>query len=415
MEIQTINQSSNSILKLLTQGPTMLYGFTGFSNINYLKSTKNLQPPFTLIITFDPAAPLSKQGIISSNVGTYFKIDRDQDYFHLWINGEYVAKTFGGPSGNQASAIVFSIDEFDQIKFRSDTSLRDLRIQGPILSEFTTPTGFGLGKPAWGGTEAYSGFIRSIMVADEVLSDAEIESVFSWNKERYGLPFHPMDLKPLVWLDPRDKSTMWQDMAATIPVTSTGDPVAMWVNKGYGAGGGTATQPVSASRPTWTDAGGGSIDASGTTQLSIPSRLPNPKTIAVWIGEEAFTGHKVGYRPRTSGNLSPSGFSLRRAGSGRLSVWSVDVDGVAVSAGNPSGSDRKGAMIIWQTNESLHLQSVDNQYDTFETMADIPSEDLIVGGEASTPDIRDVLIFDRVLNATERLNLLQWLEAQHGI
>ncbi|WP_420586563.1 hypothetical protein [Ruegeria sp.] len=39
-------------------------------------------------------------------------------------------------------------------------------------------------------------------------------------------------LKPLLWRDPSDLATMFQDAAATIPVTSAGDPVKRINNKG---------------------------------------------------------------------------------------------------------------------------------------------------------------------------------------
>jgi hypothetical protein len=52
-----------------------------------------------------------------------------------------------------------------------------------------------------------------------------------------------------VWYDPSDLSTLFQDAAMTIPVTASGDPVGLILDKS--GNGNHATQSVSASRPTY--------------------------------------------------------------------------------------------------------------------------------------------------------------------
>lgn len=51
------------------------------------------------------------------------------------------------------------------------------------------------------------------------------------------------------WFDPSDKSTLFQDVAGTVPVTKDGDPVALMRDKS--GNGNHAIQTVSASRPTY--------------------------------------------------------------------------------------------------------------------------------------------------------------------
>lgn len=51
------------------------------------------------------------------------------------------------------------------------------------------------------------------------------------------------------WFDPSDLTTLFQDVAGTLPVTSDGDPVALMLDKS--GNGNHATQPVAAARPTW--------------------------------------------------------------------------------------------------------------------------------------------------------------------
>ena len=69
----------------------------------------------------------------------------------------------------------------------------------------------------------------------------------------FGANFDPMTLfaggKQGVWYDPSDKSTLFQDVAGTVPVTKDGDPVALIRDKS--GNGYHATQSVSTSRPLY--------------------------------------------------------------------------------------------------------------------------------------------------------------------
>lgn len=68
-----------------------------------------------------------------------------------------------------------------------------------------------------------------------------------------SLEFNPLSLfkddKQGVWYDPSDKSTLFQDVAGTVPVTKDGDPVALMRDKS--GNGNHATQTVSAARPIY--------------------------------------------------------------------------------------------------------------------------------------------------------------------
>lgn len=69
----------------------------------------------------------------------------------------------------------------------------------------------------------------------------------------FGANFDPLDLfaggKQGVWYDPSDKSTLFQDVAGTVPVTKDGDPVALMRDKS--GNGNHATQTVSTARPIY--------------------------------------------------------------------------------------------------------------------------------------------------------------------
>ena len=69
----------------------------------------------------------------------------------------------------------------------------------------------------------------------------------------FGANFDPMTLfaggKQGVWYDPSDKSTLFQDVAGTVPVTKDGDPVALMRDKS--GNNNHATQSVSTARPIY--------------------------------------------------------------------------------------------------------------------------------------------------------------------
>ena len=68
-----------------------------------------------------------------------------------------------------------------------------------------------------------------------------------------SLEFNPLSLfkdgKQGVWYDPSDFSTMFQDVAGTIPVTKDGDPVGLMLDKS--GNGNHAKQTVSTARPVY--------------------------------------------------------------------------------------------------------------------------------------------------------------------
>jgi hypothetical protein len=95
------------------------------------------------------------------------------------------------------------------------------------------------------------------------------------------------------WYDPSDLSTLFQDSAGTTPVTASGQPVGLMLDKS--GNGNHATQAISAQRPTYTEGGGlswlafnGLDDAMVTT---LEATLGNGSR---FIGVGALTEAQVG-------------------------------------------------------------------------------------------------------------------------
>lgn len=106
--------------------------------------------------------------------------------------------------------------------------------------------------------------------------------------------FNPLDLftggKQGVWYDPSDKSTLFQDVAGTVPVTKDGDPVALMKDKS--GNGNHAVQTVSTARPIYKTDGilhwlaFDGID--DRLNITLSSAVSAPFTIAMGEKREGF-------------------------------------------------------------------------------------------------------------------------------
>lgn len=106
--------------------------------------------------------------------------------------------------------------------------------------------------------------------------------------------FSPLDLfaggKQGVWYDPSDKSTLFQDVAGTVPVTKDGDPVALMRDKSGNSN--HATQTVSTSRPIYkTDGVLHWLQFDGIDDrlnITLSSAVSAPFTVAMGEKREGF-------------------------------------------------------------------------------------------------------------------------------
>ena len=89
--------------------------------------------------------------------------------------------------------------------------------------------------------------IKNILIGNTNAIRAYLGDILVWDS------FDPLTLfaggKQGVWYDPSDKSTLFQDVAGTVPVTKDGDPVALMKDKS--GNDNHAVQTVSTSRPIY--------------------------------------------------------------------------------------------------------------------------------------------------------------------
>ena len=109
-----------------------------------------------------------------------------------------------------------------------------------------------------------------------------------------GAEFSPLDLfkdgKQGVWYNPSDKTTLFQDVAGTVPVTKDGDPVALMRDKS--GNGNHATQTVSAERPVYkTDGEMHWLQFDGVDDSLLITNMPRKDGMYVAVG--ALTNNSV--------------------------------------------------------------------------------------------------------------------------
>lgn len=235
-----------------------------------------------------------------------------------------------------------------------------------------------------------------------------------------------MALDPLIWLDPTDASTLFVDSAGTIPCVPD-DPVGLWVNKGTIGAVGNAAQPVSASRPVWTDTGGGGVVSFDgvSSAINIAHRFQQwgftvASTIAVVSG-----GYFIGNGANEEGHWAIS----------RQPSWGVGnrtaIVGVLTSTGwqiqsnvdDSTQNDPISSIGVFSVNDSSIRTRGGKTVSSNPITAPEPlaARDLIrIGAIRATSlhanmEAGHIFLFDRELTDEEQMKLLAWMEAQHGV
>lgn len=128
---------------------------------------------------------------------------------------------------------------------------------------------------------------------------------------RRSSSFSPLSLSPLAWYDPSDLATLWQDTAATTPVTADGQAVARIDDKS--GNGRHMTQATAAARPLYKTAGGLHwLEGDG-----VDDTMASAGTVNVTPGMTvAMAAKSLG----TGSNSSYSTFAVRTSSANRLDL-----------------------------------------------------------------------------------------------
>lgn len=180
--------------------------------------------------------------------------------------------------------------------------------------------------------------------------DKPIIKAYKGNEVIYSTEFDPLVLfaggKQGVWYDPSDLSTLFQDAAGTVPVTTNGNPVGKMLDKS--GNNNHATQSVSASRPLYnTEPSRLLLDkVDDRIVINFPKRIVGSMTIATTTGTATY-GVDI-----PQGNLTLGGAYFP----------STDIVGLVINEGELSENDKsklvklfvgKGAIESFASNTSL--------------------------------------------------------------
>lgn len=182
-------------------------------------------------------------------------------------------------------------------------------------------------------------------------------------------PPDPSIYNPAAWYDADDLSTLFQDAAGTVPVTTDGDPVGRWEDKS--GNGRHFTQTTAGARPIWHTSGGFSwveFDASNDWLFGATSMLAFATT-NLFIGWRPVSGTSdfgtVISQPHSVTHTSPFyRWSLQTRTSGgfnydyHINGTRSDVTDAAVAVGNDV-IHTLGYSSLWHSpSSSQHSQCV---------------------------------------------------------
>ena len=180
--------------------------------------------------------------------------------------------------------------------------------------------------------------------------DKPIIKAYKGNEVIYSTEFDPLvlfaDGKQGVWYDPSDLSTLFQDVAGTVPVTTIGNPVAKMLDKS--GNNNHATQTTGTARPLYnTEPSRLLLDkVDDAIVINFPKRIVGSMTIATTTGTATY-GVDI-----PQGNLTL----------GRAYFPSNNIVGLVINEGELSENDKsklvkllvgKGAIESFASNTSL--------------------------------------------------------------
>jgi hypothetical protein len=237
--------------------------------------------------------------------------------------------------------------------------------------------------------------------------------------------FSPLSIAGLWgWWDTSDLSTLFQDSAGTIPVTTSGDPVGMWKDKS-GNGRHFIQSGASTLKPTYQGAGGGiSFDGGDYLTLYSQSTTFTAQTVLAVVKLEAAgnIGARVFNQVSAGGNdYNATGhyIPIRRASSLTLvSGYATGGDRATVTNANGVKSlivaRHSGSAIVNRINGvdgSSYSHSLSYTPERMRLMSNLVSAN-DGGGETGAGTYYELFVFSTAISTTDRDALETYLNAK---
>ncbi len=252
-------------------------------------------------------------------------------------------------------------------------------------------------------------------------------------KAASGAPpaFSPSDLSPMLWLEADDLSTLFQSNAGSTAVASDGDPVGYWGDKS-GAGFHFTCPADDTRRPTYHTSGGlhwvegdGSNDmlrrtaalgmyAAGACSIFIAMRA-NPATNSILFAERSNAGQAIYQMWARSTDYDDLQTIIRNdAGTFLMTLDTAFVDEGLDDTDFVAGMTDSGSTVI-HYNDGTQVDS-DSYTRSGSFTADRTSLFGNPGsGECMSARIYALVVVGRVIDSTERANLVTYLGNKMGL
>jgi len=222
------------------------------------------------------------------------------------------------------------------------------------------------------------------------------------------------------WYDPSDLSTLFQDSAGTTPVTASGQPVGLMLDKS--GNDNHATQAISAKRPTYTEGGGLSwlafdkVDDAMEIQNAAFSFTGDQ---SVWVAAKHNTGN--GKYIYLMGGDDKGYLFVTEESTGRMRFIPLTIgdDAISTSVIGTSPIVFGGAWDRYSGDISLRENGV--EYTASKTPADVPVPvvTLLGGGNQSGTNwdgnIYGAVIVNNLTTASETGEVEAYLAAKSGV
>lgn len=306
-------------------------------------------------------------------------------------------------------------------------------VDGWRLTDGTAVETYGAGWPgALGAMPVARG--TTLHEADDLLEGRSVlvyypeSEIMHVPRERYSVrrtegptppvPFDPLTLGPLIWLDASDVATMFIDSAGTVPVVADGDPVGRWANKGTLGAAGDAVQTVSANRPIFREGATGKpyVDISGIQSLLFGNgawTLPDDATIVMWMTPR---------QPGTTGRYFTGTISLSK----RIVSRSINGFNYQYPGGNvvltPSSGYGPGYSEVWSKDGDYARVQRKDLVATSVTVQSgyTPHNNYSLGyttgiGSGEGFETWSVMVIPGKLDDDQRSKLRGYLEAKHAL
>jgi hypothetical protein len=367
-------------------------------------------------------------------------------WFRYWnsVNVASQAFTTSYSTAAQASGIHCHVGNGNNFNFFGNGTNAISVTKGTTVMTNTTNVVVGNYNSGGPSGEPFQGYIFEFLVFKHALPDTRRQLIEGFLAYKWGLQAnlpatHPFaTIQPTdytialpntisgctLWLDGQDLTTLWQNTAASTPVTAVGQSVNYWTDKS-GANNHMTTSGLSVTAPQYTNLGinfGVTTNVSKMISVTTPAKSLNNTIFIVLTPVTTTNGASTVFSHQAASDRDANLFAVRgNAASTSFGIRSNSTQNAAVTTvvGNPTilyGTMTSGTTYAFQalTTSSATLSATGTGAAAITTAAG----PIYIGSDDSTnwcnAMISEVIYYQAVLTPNQIWNNLEYLENKWG-